>query len=120
MQGVQNRIRKLIVEEEEIPDHKEISNNIKTFYKTLFKRNFSKINVEKQQFLNFLNTKTLPNEQFYLCENKIRETELFNSMKSMKNNKTPGNDGLTKEFYKAFQKLGENSSHGKCQSSFPY
>ena len=23
-------------------------------------------------------------------------------MKSMKNNKTPGNDGLTKEFYKTF------------------
>lgn len=32
----------------------------------------------------------------------MRETELFNSMKSMKNNKTSGNDGLTKEFYKTF------------------
>ena len=29
-------------------------------------------------------------------ENKINETDLFNFMKSMKNNKTPGNDGLTK------------------------
>ena len=32
----------------------------------------------------------------------ISETDLFDSMKSMKNNKTPGNDGLTKEFYEIF------------------
>ena len=32
----------------------------------------------------------------------MSETGLFNSMKSMKNNKTPGNDGLTKEFYETF------------------
>ena len=28
---------------------------------------------------------------------------LFDYMKSMQNNKTPGNSGLTKEFYKTFQ-----------------
>ena len=32
----------------------------------------------------------------------MRETDLFDSMKSMKNNKIPGNDGLTKEFYETF------------------
>ena len=50
-------------------DHKEISNNIKTFYKTLFKRNFSETYVEKQQFLNSLITKTL-NEQYNLWKTK--------------------------------------------------
>ena len=65
--GVQNRIWKLIVEEKEINDHKEISKNIKAFYETLFKQNFSKINVEKQRFFNFLSTKTLTNEQYDLC-----------------------------------------------------
>ena len=84
------------VKEKEITDHKEISNNIKTLYETLVKRNVSKTNVEKQQFLNSLNTKTLTNEQYDLCENKICETEFFNFMESMKKNKTPGNDGLTK------------------------
>ena len=73
-----------------------------TFYETLSKRNFSKTNVEKKQFLNSLSTKTLTNEQYDLCENKISETDLFDSMQSMKNNKTPGNDGLTKEFYETF------------------
>ena len=100
--GVQKWIQKLIVEEKEITNHKEISRSIKTFYETLFKRNFSKTNVEKQRFLNSLGTKTLINEQYDLCENKISETDLFDSMKSMKNNKTPGNDGLTKEFYETF------------------
>ena len=69
---------------------------------TLFKRSFSKTNVEKQRFLNSLSTKTLTNEQYDLCENKISETDLFDFMKSIKNNKTPGNNGLTKEFYKTF------------------
>ena len=95
-QGVQNRIRKLIVEEKEISHHKETYKSIKAFYETLFKRNFSKTNVEKQQFLNFLSTKTLTNEEHDLYENKTSEINLFDSMKSMKNNKTAGNDGLTK------------------------
>ena len=73
-----------------------MSKIIKRFYETLFKRNFSKTNVEKQRFLYFLGTKTLINEQYNLCENKISKTDLFDSMKSIKNNKTPGNDGLTK------------------------
>ena len=99
MRSVQNRIRKLIVEEKEITYHKEITENIKAFYETLFKGNFSKTNIEKQRFLYSLSNKTLANEQYSICENKISETDLFDSMKSMKNNKTPGNDGLTKEFY---------------------
>ena len=102
---VQNGIRKLIAEEKEITDHKEISKNIKAFYKTLLKQNFWKTNAEKQRFLNSLSTKTLTNEQYDLCKNKISETDLFDSKKSMKNNKTPGNDGLTKELYETFSKL---------------
>ena len=94
--------KKLIVEEQEITDHKEISKNIKAFYETLFKWNLSKTNVEKQQLLNSLTTKALANQQYDLCENKISETDLFDSMKSMKNNKIPSNDALTKEFYKTF------------------
>ena len=98
--GIQSRIRKLIVEEKEITDYREISKNIKAFYETLFKQNFSKTNAEKQRFLNSLSTKRLTNEQYDLCKNKISKTNLFDSIKSMKNIKTPNNDGLTKEFMK--------------------
>ena len=96
MRGVQNRVQKHVVEGKEITDRKEISKNIKAFYETLFKQNLSKTNFEKQRFLNSLNTKTLTNEQCDQCENKISETDLFDSLKSMKNNTTPGNDGFTK------------------------
>ena len=71
--------------------------NIKACYEKLFKQNSSKTNVENQRFLNSLSTKILTNEQYNLCENKISETDLFDSMESMKNNKTPDNDGLTKK-----------------------
>ena len=49
---------------------------------------------------------------------KISETDLFDSMKSMKNKKTPGNGGLTKGFYEIF--WIENSSYWKFKSRFPY
>ena len=37
-----------------------------------------------------------------MCENDLTEDELLISLKSMQNNKTPGNDGLMKEFYETF------------------
>ena len=91
--------RKLMVKEKEMNDPKEISNNIKVFYETFLKQNSSKTNVEKQEFLSSLDTNTLTNQQSDLCENEIPKTD---STKSMKNDKTPGNDGLTKEFYETF------------------
>ena len=96
---VQNRVRKLIVKVKEITDPKEISNKIKVFYETLFKQNSAKSNVEKQEFLNSLDIKTLSDQQANLCKNEIRVTDLLDSMESMKNN---GNDGLAKTFYKTF------------------
>ena len=51
---------------------------------------------------NTWNTKTLANQQWDLCRHEIRESDLFDSMISMKLYKTSGNDGLTKEFYKTF------------------
>ena len=78
---------KLILKEKETTDPKEISNTIKVFYETLFKKNSSKTNFEKPEFLNSLDTKTVANQQSDLCTNEIRETDLFDSMKSMKNNK---------------------------------
>ena len=68
--GVQNRIRKLIVEEKDNWSQRNIQQH-KAFYEILFKQNFSKTNVEKQRFLNSVSTKKLTNEQYDLCENKV-------------------------------------------------
>ena len=36
------------------------------------------------------------------CEKDITEKELFEALKSMPNDKSPVNDGLTKEFFETF------------------
>ena len=40
--------------------------------------------------------------QVKLCEENLTEKDLYKSLKSMQSDKSPGNDGLTKEFYKTF------------------
>ena len=37
-----------------------------------------------------------------LCEGQLTENECLNALKDMKNNESPGWDGLTIEFYKIF------------------
>ena len=44
----------------------------------------------------------ISNDQFLICEKEIFENDLFLSLKGMENNKSPGNDGLTKEFFDTF------------------
>ena len=39
-----------------------------------------------------------------MCNEKITENECYVSLSSFKNNKSPGNDGLTKEFFMTFWK----------------
>ena len=56
------------------------------FYKRLIKQKSSKNNVEKQDFINSLDSKTLTNQQSDLCKNKMRENDLFDSTKSTRSN----------------------------------
>ena len=44
----------------------------------------------------------LNNEQKKNCEGDLLEHECACSLKAMKNNKSPGSDGITTEFYKIF------------------
>ena len=37
-----------------------------------------------------------------LCEGELTESELCDALKDIPNNKSPGNDGLTKEFFLSF------------------
>ena len=41
---------------------------------------------------------SLTEQQKKICEDKLTEKELYQSLTSMENNKSPGNDVLTKEF----------------------
>ena len=48
------------------------------------------------------NRKKISNKHFNLCEAEISLDEIIKSANSEANNKPPGNDGLTAEFYKYF------------------
>ena len=96
--GNQNQIRKLIIDEKEIRDDVEIFKKIKSFYETLFKSQSFKNVREIEKFLCGITT-PLNNNQINLCEKDLSETDLYNAMKIIQNNKSSGNDGLTKEFY---------------------
>ena len=53
----------------------------------------------------YLENITLPkltNEQTSGCEGIASEDEVFNNLKSTENNKSPEDDGLSKEFYECF------------------
>ena len=59
----------------------------------------------KIQYVTFLNDITIPSlttEQLLSCEGNLAEKEIYNSLISFENNKSPGNDGFTKEFYHTF------------------
>ena len=97
--GNQNQIRKLIIDEREIDDDVEILKKIESFCETLLKRQSLKNVSEIEKFLCGFITLSLNNDQINLWEKDLSETDLYNAMKNMQNNKSPGNDGLTKEFY---------------------
>ena len=99
----QSRIRKLIVNEKEINNKTEILNQIKLFYETLFQETSHKDNADDiNHFLKTLDIPKLSADQIILCGIELTEKYLCDSMKSMKNDKSPRNDVLTKEFYVIF------------------
>ena len=59
--------------------------------------------VATTEFLSGIpNRKKISNEHFNLCEAEISLDEIIKPINSETNNKSPGNDGLTAEFYKHF------------------
>ena len=68
-------------------------------------------------FLNKMSLPTLDNQKALSCEGPISDTEMLNALKSMSNDKSPGNDGLTKEFYKTFWNEIQNPLISSIQRS---
>ena len=71
------------------------------FHKSLFKNNIKKTSLEQTKFLDTLQIPELPDDASLLCEGELIESEskLYDAQKNMPNNKSPVNDGLTKEFF---------------------
>ena len=100
--AVQGQIRSLLVDEKEINEQDQINKHLLSFYDSLFSENIKK---SKPDLIKYLDTVAIPklnNKDIKICEGIITEDELFDALCSMENNKSPGNDGLTKEFYETF------------------
>ena len=91
-------IKKLISDDEEVNEPKKICSLIENFYKNLFRKSTFKNNSDINNFLLSLPLPKINSKFFSVCEKDPTEKELFDALKGMENNKTPGNDGLTKEF----------------------
>ena len=100
--GAQNTIKKVIIDDTEITDQTCILNHIKDFYEALFKKPEHKTTAEIRDFLNVIDVPKSSEDQVELCEEDLTEKDLYKSLRNMQNNKSPGNDGLTKKFYETF------------------
>ena len=95
-------IRKLNIDTNNtITSEKEILSNIAQFYSNLYKSKNVNLHEFEEMFFNY-NIPFLTENESNSCEGNITEAECLYTLKTFKNNKTPGNDGLSKEFYLAF------------------
>ena len=66
-----------------------------------------KTEAECLEYLNSVNIPCLTDSDTQSCEGKLTVKGCWDALRSMKNNKSPGNDGITKEFLEYFWgKLG--------------
>ena len=100
-----------------VKNQSEINNELYKFYKNLFKENLNTSKGTIFSFLENLNLLTLTNEQDLECEGIISETELLKALKSIKNDESPGNDEITKEFYEFFWDDIKNSLSDSIKKS---
>ena len=93
-------ISKLIKNNVELVKTKDILTETKDFFEKVYKKNNSVIN--NDDFFNNSFLKQLTDNQKDSCEGKLNINECGLALLNMKNNKSPGSDGLTTEFYKIF------------------
>ena len=112
--------------EEHTNDPREIMGEIHP-YCTLYDKPLSEEDSSSlNSFLAGINTKTLTEEQRDALDEKIKVKEYYEALKSFQKDKSPGNDGITVEFYLGFwhlnsktlvEALGYPHQHGALSSS---
>ena len=85
-------------------DTDSITEEFRNFYKKLYK---SKLNDSKAQDFLFQNAevKQVTREESNFLSKAITVNEVKKAISEMKNNKSPGSDGLTVDFYKSFANM---------------
>ena len=70
---------------------------LERFFENLFKRKLRKMKHAYNELLRDMSLPTLSQDEKKVCDKEINEQVIL-AMKSFSNNKSPGNNGLTKEF----------------------
>ena len=90
-----------------ISKQKHILKEVETFYKNLYSANSNMEDVDLNDYLNNCNIPKLTKKESDNLEGLITYDEASNTLKNMKNDKSPGSDGFPAEFFKCFwKKLG--------------
>ena len=97
-----SHIRKLILVENDTSEETDdlvILRELKSFYSSLKRKRSLITEDESMEYLGNINTPKLQDNDIKRCERKLTLKECWEALNSMKNNKSLGNDGFTKEFY---------------------
>ena len=99
----ESHVRSLISESGiQVNDPTEIMSKVRDFYSKLYTRRSTKTEKECLDYLSRLHIPRLSKADFDSCEGMLTKKECWEALNAMKNGKSPGNDGLTKEFYVCF------------------
>ena len=86
----------------EITDSKAILSELKSFYSNLYEQRSTKTKADCLHYISNFNVPKLSAEDRTICEGKLSKKECYDALLSLGNNKSSGNDGLSKEFYVCF------------------
>ena len=92
----------ILIYDQEISGPNIILIEIRNFWESLFKKSGSKRPSQINDFLDKVQLPKLNITKINKCDHELSEKELYISLMSMQNNKSPGNDGLTKELFVTF------------------
>lgn len=95
-----NNLNKLNIDGVLTKDYNTISSYCSHFYTKLYSSRFCQASADA--FLNSLKVKTITGEEMEMCDNPVSLGEVKDAINLLKNNKSPGTDGLVSEFYKSF------------------
>ena len=100
--GTKSCIRKLLSSDGNlITNPLKIMKKIERFYSDLYAADDDTV-YENNLFMQGKEIPKLSDDMRNICEGKLSTKECFDCLQSFENNKSPGNDGLTVEFYKTF------------------
>ena len=95
-------IRRLVTNKKDLGKHNDINNETFSYFKSLFERTDQFDKLDPNTLLQSITLPSVTNDEKVVCDNDLTDKELFDALKGMPNYKSPGNDGLTKEFYETF------------------